>query len=85
MWMDFMRVAIANKPNEAFPQRNAPKKELDVPPPTNSPVVKQIPKAPAETDADAPEPDADAGPKASPQPSPEAPANAAPGSGTPPQ
>jgi penicillin-binding protein 1A len=30
MWMDFMRVAIANKPNEAFPEQGAPKKTLDV-------------------------------------------------------
>ncbi len=31
MWMDFMRAAIANKPNEAFPTAGAPKKTLDVP------------------------------------------------------
>ena len=60
MWMDFMRAAIASKPNEAFPEGNEPKKELDVPPPApaDSPVVKEIPKAPAETDPDAAEPDA---------------------------
>jgi penicillin-binding protein 1A len=64
MWMDFMRAAIANKPNEAFPEGNAPKKELDVPltPPPGAPVVNSIPK-PAESDQDAPEPDSDAGPK----------------------
>jgi penicillin-binding protein 1A len=31
MWMDFMRAAIANKPDEAFPTAGAPKKKLDVP------------------------------------------------------
>jgi penicillin-binding protein 1A len=68
MWMDFMRAAIANKPDEAFPEGNAPKKELDVPPPAppNSPVVKEIPKPTVETDPDAAEPDSDAEPKAAP-------------------
>src|ERR1035438_665413 len=42
MWMDFMRAAIANKTDEAFPEGNAPEKQLDVPltPPGGSPVVK---------------------------------------------
>jgi penicillin-binding protein 1A len=31
MWMDFMRVAIADKPNETFAAEGAPKKVLDVP------------------------------------------------------
>jgi penicillin-binding protein 1A len=31
MWMDFMKVAIASKPNEAFPTAGAPQKKLDVP------------------------------------------------------
>ncbi len=31
MWMDFMRVAIAGKPKEAFASAGAPKKVLDVP------------------------------------------------------
>jgi penicillin-binding protein 1A len=31
MWMDFMRVAIANKPNETFAVGGAPKKTLDLP------------------------------------------------------
>jgi len=30
MWIDFMRTAIANKPNETFPSAGAPKKVLDV-------------------------------------------------------
>jgi penicillin-binding protein 1A len=68
MWMDFMRAAIAGKPDEAFPEGNAPKKELELPltPPAGSPVVKQIPKAPVETDPDAIEPDDNAAPKEAP-------------------
>lgn len=31
MWMDFMKAAIANKPDEQFPEGNEPKKQLDVP------------------------------------------------------
>jgi penicillin-binding protein 1A len=31
IWMDFMRAAIANKPDEAFPSAGSPKKQLDVP------------------------------------------------------
>jgi penicillin-binding protein 1A len=31
IWMDFMRAAIANKPDEQFPAAGAPKKVLDVP------------------------------------------------------
>ncbi|HEY8996534.1 MAG TPA: PBP1A family penicillin-binding protein [Edaphobacter sp.] len=30
IWMDFMRAAIANKPDEAFPSAGAPKRQLDV-------------------------------------------------------
>jgi len=68
MWMDFMRAAIAGKPDEAFPEGNEPKKQLDVPltPTEGSPVVKEIPKQPEETDPDAMEPNSDAGPKVPP-------------------
>jgi penicillin-binding protein 1A len=31
MWMDFMKVAVAGKPNESFAKPNAPKKQLDLP------------------------------------------------------
>jgi penicillin-binding protein 1A len=31
IWMDFMKAAIAGKPDEKFPEGNAPKKVLDVP------------------------------------------------------
>jgi penicillin-binding protein 1A len=31
MWMDFMKVAVAGKPNETFSRPNAPKREIEVP------------------------------------------------------
>ena len=64
MWMDFMRAAIAGKPDEKFPEGNAPEKQLDVPvapPPGQAPVVKQIPKPEDQQDPDATEPEGDAG------------------------
>jgi penicillin-binding protein 1A len=64
MWMDFMRAAIVNKPNEAFPTGDAPKKVLDVP--LSDPnAVKPAPK-PAEA------PDPDAGPTSGGVPAPSA-------------
>jgi penicillin-binding protein 1A len=69
MWMDFMKAAIADKPDEKFPTANAPKKVLDVPlTPPDSPVVQQIPKTPEESDPDASEPDGDAVPTQTPAP-----------------
>jgi penicillin-binding protein 1A len=58
MWMDFMRAAIANKPNEAFVTAGAPQKKLDVP--LSSPADRAKPLVqPAEkldeSDPDAPE------------------------------
>ena len=57
MWMDFMRAAIANKPNEAFPTAGAPKKTLDVPMSSVADAAKSVkplvPK-PEEEDPDAP-------------------------------
>ncbi len=62
MWMDFMRAAIANKPDEKFPEGNAPEKQLDVPltPPDEAPVVQVIPKTPDAAEPDAAEPEAPA-------------------------
>ena len=61
MWMDFMRVAIENKPAEQFPTGGQPEKQLDVPvnaPPGAPPPAALPPAKPAEdTDPDAP-PDA---------------------------
>jgi penicillin-binding protein 1A len=31
MWMDFMKVAVADKPNEEFSRANAPKRQIEVP------------------------------------------------------
>jgi penicillin-binding protein 1A len=57
MWMDFMRAAIASKPNEAFATAGAPQKKLDVP--LSSPADLAKPRQPVakpdEADPDAPE------------------------------
>jgi len=64
MWMDFMRVAIENKPAEQFPTGGQPEKQLDVPvnaPPGAPPPAALPPAKPAEdTDPGAPQ---DATPK----------------------
>ena len=61
MWMDFMRAAIANKPDETFASAGAPKKTLDVPinkvAEIGSP-SKQSPPAPEDDEPDAPAPSA---------------------------
>jgi penicillin-binding protein 1A len=80
MWMDFMRAAIANKPNEAFATAGAPQKKLDVP--LSVPVVKPAPK-PEEQDPDAPagaDAPKTAGPAPLPAPAKVASPNAAPAS-----
>jgi len=56
MWMDFMRVAIAGKPDEQFPTGGQPEKQLDVPvnaPPGAPPPPPQVPAKP--DDAAAPD------------------------------
>ncbi len=56
MWMDFMRAAIANKPDETFASAGAPKKVLELPltPPgqTNPSAQKVSPQLSEEEDAD---------------------------------
>jgi penicillin-binding protein 1A len=42
MWMDFMKVALADRPDEAFSKANAPKKKIDVPEPDKL----EVPPAP---------------------------------------
>jgi penicillin-binding protein 1A len=73
MWMDFMRAAIANKPNEAFVTAGAPQKKLDVPLSSPADRVKPlVPPAekPDEADPDAPEGGGGGAPKnAAPAPS----------------
>jgi penicillin-binding protein 1A len=58
MWIDFMRAAIANKPNETFPTGDAPKKVLDIPltDPNVPTSMKPAPKPFKEPDPDAGEP-----------------------------
>jgi len=54
MWMDFMKVAVADKPNEAFAKPNAPKREIEVatgPDPDAVPA----PKPPSNEDPDQPD------------------------------
>jgi penicillin-binding protein 1A len=55
MWMDFMRVAIADKPNETFAAEGAPKKVLDVPL-SKAETVTPASKIPDEEAPDAPAP-----------------------------
>jgi penicillin-binding protein 1A len=92
MWMDFMRAAIANKPNEAFATAGAPKKTLDVPlsKPADADRPKRVaPKPPEDADPDTPGGDSGAvkpsAPAAAPRSAPAAPVpgvapDAAPGS-----
>jgi penicillin-binding protein 1A len=54
MWMDFMKAAIANKPDETFAAEGAPKKTLDVP--VNRGVVAAPKEAPEEEEPDVPPP-----------------------------
>jgi penicillin-binding protein 1A len=68
MWMDFMRAAIAGKPDEKFPVGNMPKKQLDVPlTPAASPVVEAIPKAGDDAGADGGTDGGDSGAKDAPK------------------
>jgi penicillin-binding protein 1A len=60
MWMDFMRVAIADKPNETFAAEGTPKKVLDVPL-SNAENVTPVVKIPDEEEPDAPASPADSG------------------------
>jgi penicillin-binding protein 1A len=53
MWMDFMKVAVADKPNEEFAKANAPKKQIQM---TVAPDDQALPPKPAK---DEDEPDAD--------------------------
>ncbi len=60
MWMDFMKAAIADKPDEAFAKPNAPKKQIDVPVvPAGVVLPKPTPKDMDEPDAEDSEPAGD--------------------------
>jgi penicillin-binding protein 1A len=53
IWMDFMRAAIAGKPDEKFPTAGAPKKQLDVP--VTKPDAEPPKPLPRDEDEDEPE------------------------------
>ncbi len=64
MWMDFMRAAIASKPDETFPSEGAPKRELEMPltgADEPKPVRKAKPDTEEDQDAPAASPAANAG------------------------
>ena len=65
IWVQFMKVALANKPNEAFSTPNAPKKQIQVPADTET---APTPTPPPATDTDA-EPESEPAP--TPQKAPE--------------
>jgi penicillin-binding protein 1A len=70
MWMDFMKAAVAGKPDERFSKPNAPKKQLDVPATTEEEMPAKEPKTPdADMNDDAPDADVPAkAPEAAPAP-----------------
>ena len=55
MWMDFMKVAVAGKPNESFAKPNAPKKQLELP--VAEPGAEPIRKAPKDDNGEPDDPD----------------------------
>ena len=59
MWMDFMKVAVAGKPNETFAKPNAPKKQLDI---QAAPPDEDMPKAPKDEAPDPADEPADSAP-----------------------
>jgi penicillin-binding protein 1A len=50
MWMDFMKAAVAGKPDESFSKPNAPKKALDVP--VATPGEEEVMPTPAKDEGD---------------------------------
>ncbi|MGD0648300.1 MAG: PBP1A family penicillin-binding protein, partial [Acidobacteriaceae bacterium] len=62
MWMDFMKVALADKPNEAFSQPNAPKKQIEVPADSDTEAAPAPPAPSQDSDTD------DEAPKKGPEP-----------------
>ena len=63
IWVQFMKAAVANKPNEAFSTPNAPKKQIQVPADTATEAA-PAPTAPPDTDTEAePEPEHEKAPE----------------------
>jgi penicillin-binding protein 1A len=52
MWIDFMKVALADRPNEAFSTPNAPKKQIQVPADSDTEAAPTPPPPPQDSDAD---------------------------------
>jgi penicillin-binding protein 1A len=65
IWVDFMKVALANRPNEAFSAQNAPKKQIQVPADSDTEAAPspQKPAPPPDEDRDTETP-----PKKAPEP-----------------
>jgi penicillin-binding protein 1A len=63
MWIEFMKAAIANKPNEAFAAAGEPKKVLDVPVAPPGGTLKKTEPPKEDVDPDAPESPAAEAPK----------------------
>jgi len=53
IWVDFMKVALANKPNEAFSTQNAPKKQIQVPADSDTEAAPTPPPPDPDTEAPA--------------------------------
>jgi penicillin-binding protein 1A len=62
IWVDFMKVAVADKPDEAFSKPNAPKKQIEVPAESDAEAAPAPPPPPQDTDTD------DDAPKKGPEP-----------------
>jgi penicillin-binding protein 1A len=60
IWIDFMKTAIANKPNEVFSMPNAPKRQIQVPSGPDLGGLHAAASAPVEDKPEADEPDAPA-------------------------
>jgi penicillin-binding protein 1A len=75
IWMDFMKVAVANKPNEAFAKPDAPKRQVEVP---VEPDADSIPAAAPPSQEGEPAPDDQGPPDATPAPASVAPPAALP-------
>ena len=52
MWLDFMKVALADRPNEAFSQPNAPKKQIEVTADSDTEAAPTQPPPPQDSDTD---------------------------------
>jgi penicillin-binding protein 1A len=52
IWIDFMKVALADKPNEAFSTPNAPKKQIQVPADSDTDAAPPPPPPPQDSDTD---------------------------------